>query len=189
MKDLSIGEVLSTTFEESEIVNVLDVNYINNESENVMIEVFPGDSKEYLENIILERRKNLPEFVDRASREITTMNNAIAALEKAKDYSTIIKKLKTLTKYSADRSFPYRSVANILKNLEFYEEYHPAEEDIMNDELLSKFVVTQTIESLEKHGMIHPKLKLLMNLIGKLDSVDDGPVNSEGDDFNLTFTN
>ena len=179
MKELTLTEVLETVFKEKETVEIKDVMYFNNSTEKVVIEVFPGDEKEYLESIVLERQRNLPEFISRVPREITTMNNAVIALEKAKDYGTIIKKLKTLTKYSADRDFKYRTVADILKNLEFYQEYHPSEEDEMNDDSLSKFIVTQTIESLEKHGMIHPKLKLLMNLVGKLDSLEEETVQSE----------
>lgn len=187
MRNLTYSELLETNFSEAEWINITDKQYINNNGENIAIEVRPEDTKEYLERIILER-SNLPEFVDRSSREQTTIGNAIKALEKCSDYGTIIKKLKTLTKYSGDKDFPYRTVAEILKNLSFYEEYHYQEETIMTDDILSKLIVTQTIESLENHSIIHPKLKLLMNLIGKLDSIDGEVENSDSGNFNLSYT-
>ena len=186
MQNLTYSELLETDFEESEWVNITDKQYINNK-ENIAIEVRPNDSKEYLKKIVLERSQ-LPVFVARTSREQTTISNAIKALEKCSDYATVIKKLKTLTKYSGDKDFPYRTVAEVLKNLSFYEDFHYKEETVMTDEILSKLIVTQTIESLENYSIIHPKLKLLMNLIGKLDSIDGEVENSDNGDFNLSYT-
>lgn len=169
MKSLTYSELLEATILEDEIVEINDVEYDNNHGEMVSIEVRKGDTKEYLKSII-EERKKIPEFVIRTSREQTTLNNAMKAIGKCTDYETVIKKLKTLTKYSGDKDFPYRSLSEILKNLSFYEEFHYSEQGAITDDILSKLIVTQTINSLENYSIVHPKLKLLMNLVGKLDS-------------------
>ena len=164
-------------------VKISDVNYVNNKESNLIILLKNGDTKEYVDRII-EQRKNLPLFVDRSPRDMKTATNAIEALKKCKTEEEIVKKLKTLLKYSVDDTFPYRFVSDIIKSLDIYKDniegFEYKNEDL-TDEILRKIIISETIKSLDNYTIIYPKIKLLMNMIGK----ESDEVSAE---FNLSFT-
>lgn len=160
-----------------------DVFYDDDKDKKVEILISPNHTFEDVKNIA-NVRKTLSTKTVRSSREITTRDNAISALDKVKDYDALIKKLKTLIKFSSDIDFPYLMVVEKIKNMPFYEEYH-YESEQMTDEILQKVIVTQTVTSLEHYSIIHPKIKLLINLIGKLNDVDT--IDGQPEDGSLTF--
>ena len=150
-----------------------DVEMKNNPGKDMVIIVKKGDTREYVDKIISERI-NLPAFVDRAPRDVTSVQNALKALGKAKTENDIVKKLKVLLKYSMDNTFPYRNIVDIIKSLECYDkDWKYTSETELNDENLRKIVISESIKSLEEHTVIHPKIKLLINMIGKTEEVEE----------------
>lgn len=186
MKNLLYKDLVTSNITDSEWIVVDDKTYKNNPNDKIMIEVRPEDSEEYLREMVFQR-SNLPEQVERSDRDKKSLENCIKAIEKVSDYETLIKKIKTLSKYSGDLDFPYRTVCEIIRNLDFVEDFHYTSGMEINDSVLTKMIISQVLESLEYHSFIHPKIKLLINLIGKLDSVE-GEVNENEGDFNLKFT-
>lgn len=166
-------EISETSIADDTLLIVEDVCYNDDSSKEVAFNVSKEHSKEDIENILMVR-KTLSTKIERSDREVKALNNAIASLSKISDYSELIKKLKTIMKYSSDIDFPYLEVAKKLEELPFYEEYH-YEGETLNDETLQKLIVTQAIYSLNHYSIIHPKVKLLINLIGKLDNIDGQP--------------
>lgn len=166
-------DIENLSFSENTVVIIEDVTFNDDETKDVSIVVSPNHSVEDINNLV-EVRKTLSTKTVRSDREKKSLDNAIGSLAKITDYEGLIKKLKTLMKFSSDIDFPYLDVAKKISEMPFYEDYHYAGETL-TDETLQKLIVSQTVYSLEHYGIIHPKIKLLINLIGKLDSIDGQP--------------
>ncbi len=175
------NDLVNQTFQERTTIVVEDVCYNDDTDKNVIAVVDPSHTTDDILHII-EVRKTLSTKTVRSDREKKSLSNAIASLDKISNYEGLVKKIKTLMKFSSDIDFPYLEVAEKIKNMDFYEDYHFSGETL-NDELLQKLITSQVVYSLEHYSIIHPKIKLLVNLIGKLDNID-----TSSEDGSMEFT-
>lgn len=131
-----------------------------------------GDSLEYISSI-RDNRKFLVHEI-RSNRDNGIKSSILENLKKIKTKEDLVKKIKsTLIKFSTDDDFNYRECAEIIKNKDFFNKIENLEESIdlllpnLNDEILIDIILNQVVYSLEKYTMIHPKIKLILNELGK----------------------
>ena len=132
-----------------------------------VIEVTKNDSIEVVENEI--KKKSLYKAVkdsERTPRDIKARQNLIKRLQKTNDI-TVVKIIKGLIKFSMDEMFPARAIAKLLTEKGFSKDYRVS--DFKNPENLKLLIIGQTIESLNKAGVIHPIIKLLVNEVEKME--------------------
>lgn len=135
-----------------------------------VIEVTKNDSVEVIEEVI--KKKSLYKAVkdsERTPRAIKAKQNLIKRLQKMKanDITEAVKIIKGLIKFSMDEMFPARAIAKLLTEKGFSKDYRVS--DFKNPENLKLLIIGQTIESLNKAGVIHPKIKLLINEVEKME--------------------
>lgn len=136
-----------------------------------VIEVTKNDSIEVVKNEI--KKKSLYKAVkdsERTPRDIKARQNLIKRLQKTNDITEVtevVKIIKGLIKFSMDEMFPARAIAKLLTEKGFSKDYRVS--DFKNPENLKLLIIGQTIESLFKAGVIHPKIKLLINEVEKME--------------------
>jgi len=139
-----------------------------------VIEVTKNDSVEVVENEI--KKKSLYKAVkdsERTPRDIKARQNLIKRLQKMKanDITEAVKIIKGLINFSMDEMFPARAIAKLLTEKGFSKDYRVS--DFKNPENLKLLIIGQTIESLFKAGVIHPKIKLLINEVEKMEKGEE----------------
>lgn len=148
----------------SGFLKVTDVCY-NESSVPVEISVRESMTKEDILKI-LDLRCKMDFILFRDAAEKKRYENAVKSLEKP---DKALNALKTLQKYSFYKEFDNVLVSDVLTQKTIPSMNMEAEtEDEKRKVSLMKLIFEQSVKSLEMSGIIHPKLKLLINDYGKI---------------------
>lgn len=167
------SEYNNNMFDDEEIHEItFDDIFYEGTNNPITFYVKNGDTLEYISSIINNRKFLVQEI--RSSRDNGIKSSILENLKKIKTKEDLVKKIKsTLIKFSTDDDFNYRECAEIIKNKDFFNKIENLEENIdlllpnLNDEILIDVILNQVVFSLEKYTMIHPKIKLILNELGK----------------------
>ena len=146
----------------------MEENYEFIKIEDIILQVKKGDSYEFiLENYKRRSSIELREHDKLIDRDKNSINRIIERIKKLKDgdLDEMEKIIRQALRFQDVDKFPYRQLSESMKEKGFKIIKHEEIKDKENLDEIYLFVFGQTIESIDKFTIVHPKIRYILNAL------------------------